>query len=375
MKNKILVSCILLLLIPIATADVELKYDNENFFGGLLINDDYSARVRFTSTVDGELSQVKLHWYSQPYCCGPGSKIFILVNYTGYTVTTGSYEVNCNGWQFIPISNFPVYNGGDFYVEVHKSNDSVSHSCLSMGNDTKENRSEQYGYFSDWTLVDEVLGNQSWPPCELGIRAIISTEPTPTTTTTIPYRPPKDGDDGGPYGPNRTKTCYDGIRNCHHGSCESGIDCGGPCLPCPSCFDGIQNQGEEGVDCGGPCPPCPTTTTTTTIAPTTTLPQCPRGCECLTEAEAKERFEAYEKCIEDVCGYAYTQTPITVIEVPKYCFREVPTTTTTIEVPQVVGRVVAFPPGGIGALALLILLLLLLFFFYKRKKKKEEEEG
>jgi hypothetical protein len=25
----------------------------------------------------------------------------------------------------------------------------------------------------------------------------------------------------------------------------------------PSCSDGIQNQGEAGVDCGGPCPPCP----------------------------------------------------------------------------------------------------------------------
>ncbi|MFT4303577.1 MAG: hypothetical protein ACMXYG_03360 [Candidatus Woesearchaeota archaeon] len=24
----------------------------------------------------------------------------------------------------------------------------------------------------------------------------------------------------------------------------------------PTCFDGIQNQGEEGIDCGGPCPPC-----------------------------------------------------------------------------------------------------------------------
>ena len=26
--------------------------------------------------------------------------------------------------------------------------------------------------------------------------------------------------------------------------------------PAPSCFDGIQNQGEEGIDCGGPCLPC-----------------------------------------------------------------------------------------------------------------------
>lgn len=27
----------------------------------------------------------------------------------------------------------------------------------------------------------------------------------------------------------------------------------------PSCNDGIQNQGEKGIDCGGPCPPCPKT--------------------------------------------------------------------------------------------------------------------
>ena len=54
-------------------------------------------------------------------------------------------------------------------------------------------------------------------------------------------------------------TCFDGIQNCHHGSCEEGIDCGGPCSPCPipaSCFDGIQNQGEEDIDCGGPCESC-----------------------------------------------------------------------------------------------------------------------
>jgi hypothetical protein len=48
--------------------------------------------------------------------------------------------------------------------------------------------------------------------------------------------------------------CFDGIKNCHHGSCELLVDCGGPCTSCPSCSDGIQNQGEEGVDCGGPCP-------------------------------------------------------------------------------------------------------------------------
>jgi len=52
-------------------------------------------------------------------------------------------------------------------------------------------------------------------------------------------------------------TCFDGIQNCHDGLCEQGIDCGGPCPPCPTCFDGIQNchDGlcEQGIDCGGPC--------------------------------------------------------------------------------------------------------------------------
>ena len=48
-------------------------------------------------------------------------------------------------------------------------------------------------------------------------------------------------------------TCEDGIMNGE----EEGVDCGGPCPPCPTCEDGIQNGEEEGVDCGGPdCPPC-----------------------------------------------------------------------------------------------------------------------
>lgn len=50
-------------------------------------------------------------------------------------------------------------------------------------------------------------------------------------------------------------SCYDGVQN----QGETGIDCGGPCPVCqqlPSCYDGIQNQNEEGVDCGGPCDAC-----------------------------------------------------------------------------------------------------------------------
>ncbi len=51
-------------------------------------------------------------------------------------------------------------------------------------------------------------------------------------------------------------SCTDGIENCHDGRCEIIADCGGPCLPCVTCSDGIKNQGEEKVDCGGPCPSC-----------------------------------------------------------------------------------------------------------------------
>jgi len=52
--------------------------------------------------------------------------------------------------------------------------------------------------------------------------------------------------------------CFDGIKNCHDGSCEFLVDCGGPCSACTTCSDGVHNQGEEDVDCGGPCPvSCP----------------------------------------------------------------------------------------------------------------------
>jgi len=47
--------------------------------------------------------------------------------------------------------------------------------------------------------------------------------------------------------------CKDGIKNCHDGSCEILIDCGGSCDACPTCEDKIKNQNEAGIDCGGPC--------------------------------------------------------------------------------------------------------------------------
>lgn len=38
----------------------------------------------------------------------------------------------------------------------------------------------------------------------------------------------------------------------------------GGSAPKPTCSDGIRNQGEGGVDCGGPCDPCPGSEVTTT---------------------------------------------------------------------------------------------------------------
>jgi hypothetical protein len=92
---------------------------------------------------------------------------------------------------------------------------------------------------------------------------------TTTTTTTVAvtttrYRGGGGGGAGGGGGTSGAKPligCFDGIKNCHGTGCETGVDCGGPCQPCISCEDGIQNQGETGIDCGGPCAACKTTTT------------------------------------------------------------------------------------------------------------------
>ncbi len=49
-------------------------------------------------------------------------------------------------------------------------------------------------------------------------------------------------------------SCTDQVTNCHDGSCELLVDCGGPCDACATCSDGKRNQGERGIDCEGPCP-------------------------------------------------------------------------------------------------------------------------
>ena len=52
---------------------------------------------------------------------------------------------------------------------------------------------------------------------------------------------------------NIDSDCNNGLKD----GTETGVDCGGICVPCPSCSDGIKNQDEVKVDCGGICEPCP----------------------------------------------------------------------------------------------------------------------
>jgi len=182
---------------------------------------------------------------------------------------------------------------------------------------TRVNTDENYIWVNMSHFSDYAVGGEEYSP--------------PTTTTTLPPTGPSGGGGGLPTFSRIKKSCFDGIQNCHDGACEEGVDCGGPCPPCPSCSDGIQNQGEEGIDCGGPCPPCPTTTTTvattTTMAPTTTT---------------------------TVLVTTTTSAPVVA-------------TTTTMVAPSVIGRVIADAGGPVP---IVVLLFLILFFYYKVKIKK-----
>lgn len=50
------------------------------------------------------------------------------------------------------------------------------------------------------------------------------------------------------------------------------------------------------------------------------LVKCTSPCECLTEAQAKEKFGSYVKCSEDVCGYY--ESAVAKLTINKYCYRE-----------------------------------------------------
>jgi len=194
------------------------------------------------------------------------------------------------------------------------------------------------------------------------------------------------GGGSGGFTPSGGGNCFDGLKNCHHHQCEEDVDCGGPCDPCPSCSDGIQNQGEKGIDCGGPCPPCPTTTTTTsTVTSTTEAAEsgekigCGPGC-----GETVHKVDAYSCSTCNIgldCDLICDTSPCEMdswcrindkglFDCGCCCLSGGTTTTTVGEGGAPVGRIVGFPGGDmtlVGLLLFLFLLFMLVFYFLKKQ--------
>ncbi len=136
------------------------------------------------------------------------------------------------------------------------------------------------------------------------------------------------GSGGGSVVASPKISCFDGIQN----QGEEEIDCGGPCDPCISCSDGIQNQGEEGIDCGGPCDPCPTTTTSASTSTT----------------------------MQDASSTS-TTAPVTSTIVGA-------TTSTTVAAPAATGNVLEEIGGPVSLVVLLFFLVFLVYRLQKRGK-------
>jgi len=231
-----------------ATMTVSIDTDKSSYYLGENVN--FTAEVVIVNESGG--------------CCDLNSVTFEVI---------GEHSMNCS----LPTGEWsdPEFDCGDYTFDIVVNETNLD--CHAYGGDNT------YGYTINWKIPS------GWSTGAYTAKITVSacgdlkenttgfSVTTPPTTTTIRYRSRGGGGGGGPAYVARIKpSCFDGIKNCHDGGCEEGIDCGGPCRACPSCSDGIQNQGETGVDCGGPCPPCRVTTTTvrpevtTTVATTTT---------------------------------------------------------------------------------------------------------
>ncbi|HDR73579.1 MAG TPA: hypothetical protein ENN85_06680 [Methanoculleus sp.] len=130
---------------------------------------------------------------------------------------------------------------------------------------------------------------------------------------------PLDCDDGNPM----TEDWCDPAFGCRHEDIGGGIADGTPCDDGNACtindvYDGGVCSGVA-LDCddGDPltddwCDPA------VGCRHSSAEGVCPRGCECLTEAEADAKFMNFVKCLEDPCGYF---APLRGEPVPKYCYR------------------------------------------------------
>ncbi|OYT53103.1 MAG: hypothetical protein B6U72_06885 [Candidatus Altiarchaeales archaeon ex4484_2] len=254
-------------------------------------------------------------------------------------------------------------------------------------------------------VIDKALNIAVSPKWDFTVASTTTTTSISTTTSTIPEETTstttssttsttRGGGGGGSGGgggggsggftPTGGGNCFDGLKNCHHHQCEEDVDCGGPCDPCPSCSDGIQNQGEKGIDCGGPCPPCPTTTTTSTVTSTTKAAEpseasgCGPGC-----GETVHKIDAYS-CSTCTLGLDCDSFCDTSLCEPDSwckindkglfdcgcCCSAGETTTTTAAQGAPVGRIVGFPGGDmtlLGLLLFLFLLFMLVVYFLKKQ--------
>ena len=82
----------------------------------------------------------------------------------------------------------------------------------------------------------------------------------------------------------------------------------------PTCNDGIKNQGETGIDCGGPCKPCPEVTEG----------KCPDSCndnnECTVDScSAATNFQCVHDKIAFCCGNNECEEDETITNCPKDC--------------------------------------------------------
>ena len=58
-----------------------------------------------------------------------------------------------------------------------------------------------------------------------------------------------------------------------------------------------------------------------------TTPVCPEGCSCISDATARARGGSWSRCSDSVCGYETgTATLAAVVQVPKYCMKQGETT-------------------------------------------------
>jgi hypothetical protein len=61
-------------------------------------------------------------------------------------------------------------------------------------------------------------------------------------------------------------------------------------------------------------------------ATTTPAPVCPQGCSCLSDATSKERYGTYTRCTDTVCGYETSSLTTAGYQIPKYCVKQGSTT-------------------------------------------------